>query len=379
MPISGRYHNKSSELQSSITQPQAPPTSALNDTLNMSSTQKAILVKEPGQPVVLVTDHPIPEPGPNQIQLKVSVAGLNPHDEKCRGYNLFKDSLPSILANDVVGTVTKLGAGVTDIAVGDRVVTHPSFAPGSTQNGLQEYAVADAGAFAKIPATTTDDAAATLPTNLIAPLVALFDTLALPAPWTPAARAFDYAGTTLLVVGGGSSCGKFGVQLAALAGVGRIVVVGGPAAELRAWGATHVVDRHGGRDAVLARVREVVGDELVYAYDAISPPEGQILALNALASHRKGALARLLATGPVDESKVVGKKAGFEVRNVFGSSQAKPELASAFWSRVPAYLETGKITPLGYVVKEGLTAENVNQVLDAYRDGKPVTKTHIHL
>lgn len=345
----------------------------------MTSTQKALLLKETGKPVVLATEHPIPQPGGNQIQVKVSVAGLNPHDEKSRAYNLFQNTLPLILSNDVAGKVTKLGEGVTGVAVGDRVVTHPSFTPGSTQTGLQEYVVADVGAFTKIPASITDDEAATLPTNIIAPLVALFSTLEIPAPWTPKAKDFDYAGTTLLVIGGGSSCGKFGVQLAKLAGIGRIVVVGGKEDELMKWGATHVLDRHGGYDAVLGRIQGVVGDDLVYAYDAISPPEEQILALNALSSHKKGALARLLPTGPVDESKVLGKKAGFDVRNVYGSSQAFPELAGEFWSRVPEYLETGKIVPLGYVVKEGLDAGNVNEVLDAYRDGKFVKKTHIHV
>lgn len=351
----------------------------------MSSTQKAILLKELNKPVVLVEDWPIPDPGPSQVQLKVSVAGLNPHDEKSQAWGLFvKDArgnfLPAILTNDVVGTVTKLGPDITTLAVGDRVVSQPGFfIPGSPQNGLQEYATADLTALTKIPDSITDDEAATLPTNIIAPLVALFHALAIPAPWTPEAKTFDYATTTLLVVGGGTSCGKFGVQLAALAGIGRIVVVGGDEHELKGYGATHVLSRHGGYDAVLARIREVVGDELVYAYDAINPPEDQVLALNALSSSKKGALARLLPLGPVDESRVVGKTAGFEVRDVFGSSQAQPQLAGPFWERVPGWLETGKITPLGYVVKEGLTAENVNEVLNAYRDKKPVTKTHIHV
>lgn len=346
----------------------------------MTSTQKALLVTEVGKPVVFTTDHPIPLPGAKQIQIRVSVAGLNPHDYKSQGYNLFKDTLPSILSNDVVGKVTKLGDGVAGVAVGDRVVSHAGFAPGSQQNGLQEYAIADVGAFTKIPDSVSDDEAATLPTNIIAPLVGLFSTLKIPAPWTREAKDFDYAGTTLLVIGGGSSCGKFAVQLAKLAGIGQIVVVTGSAEEqLKKWGATHIIDRHGGDDAVLGRIRDVVGDDLFYVFDAISPPEEQILALNALSSHTKGALARLLPIGPVDESKVLGKKAGFEVRDVFGTSQAWPELCGEFWSRVPEYLETGKIEPLQYVVKDGLDAVYVNEVLDAYRDGKSVTKPHIHL
>lgn len=347
----------------------------------MSSTQKALVVTEINKPVVLVTDWPIPQPGPNEIQIKVSVTGINPHDQKARDWGLFiKDSLPAIITNDVVGRVTKLGDGVNGVTIDDRVVIHPAFKPGHQQNGLQEYALADVGAFAHIPAGITDDEAATLPTNIIAPLVAIFKVLEIPAPWTDAAKDFDYANTTLLVIGGGSSCGRFGVQLAHLAGIGRIVVVGGQEDELKGFGATHVLDRHGGYDTVLARIHDVVGDNLVYAYDAVSPPEDQILALNALSSTKKGALARLRPTGPVDETKVIGKKAGFDVRNVFGSSQVHPELSVPFWERVPGFLEEGKIKPLSFVVKEGgLRPESVNEVLDAYRDGKAVAKTHIHL
>lgn len=346
----------------------------------MSQTQKALVVTEIGKPVKLVHDQPIPEPGPKQIQVKVKVAGINPHDQESRDEGLFiKSSLPAVLTNDVVGTVTKLGEGVSGVAVGDRVVTHPVFFAGSAQNGLQEFATADVGAFSKIPEGTSDDEAATLPTNVTAPLAALFDNLKIPAPWSAEAKGFDYSGTTLLVVGGGSNTGRFGVQLAKLAGIGKIVVVGGNEAELKGFGATHVLDRHGGHDAVLARIREVVGDDLVYAFDSISPVEDQVIALNALSSSKKGALARLRPLGPVDETKVVGKKAGFEVRDVFGSSQLVPELAAGFWERLPGFLQEGRIKPTAFVVKQGLTAENVNEVFDAYRDKKAVKKTHIHI
>lgn len=344
------------------------------------STQKALIVTELGKPVTLVEDWPIPEPGAGQVQLKVTVAGLNPHDMKARDTGLLiADNLPAILTNDVVGKVTKLGPGATGIAIGDRVVYQPGFEHGSTQNGLQEYAVADRDHLAKIPDSITEDEAATLPTNILAPLVALFYNLKIPAPWTPAAKQFDYAGVTLLVVGGGSNCGRFGVQLAKIANIGRIVVVGGDEAELKSFGATHVIDRHADYDTLLARIRDVVGDDLVYAYDAINMPADLVLPLNALSSTKKGSLARLLPLGPADESKVVGKKAGFEVLDVFGSSHYHPELASGFWSRVPGFLETGQLKPLAYTVKEGLLASNVNEVLDAYKDGKRVAKTHIHL
>ncbi|CAH0027201.1 unnamed protein product [Clonostachys rhizophaga] len=347
----------------------------------MVQTQKALLVTELGKPVVLVTDWPIPEPQEKQIQVKIAVAGINPHDRKTRDTGLMvANNLPAILTHDVVGVVTKVGPEVADVAIGDRVMIQSIFVDDKwTQHGLQEYSLADVGAFTKIPDGITDDEAATLPCNIIAPLIAIFAVLGIPAPWTDEARNFDYASATLLVVGGGSSCGKFGVQLAKLAGIGKIVVVGGNEDELKGFGATHVIDRHGGYDVVLGKIKDVVGDELIYAFDAVNPPDGQLLALNALSSHRKGALARLIPRQPVDESKVLGKKAGFEVKDTYGSSHGYPELAGPFWDRLPGYLESGKIKPLGYAVKHGLTADNVNEVLDAYRDGKPVTKTNIHV
>jgi NADPH:quinone reductase-like Zn-dependent oxidoreductase len=346
----------------------------------MAGTQKALIVTEIGKPLILVEDRIIAEPGPNQVQVKVGVAGINPHDGKARDIGLIiAGKLPAVLTNDVVGRVIKVGSGVTSISVGDRVVFQSGVTPGYTQNGLQEYAVADIGALAKIPDSITDDEAATLPTNIIAPLVALFDTLQIPAPWSAEAKSFDYASTTLLVVGGGSSCGKFGVQLAKLAGFGNIVVVGGNEDELKGFGATHIIDRHGESEVVLGRIRAIVGDDLIYAYDAVNPPEEQALAINALSNHIKGALARLRPSGPVDETNIKPKQAGYDVRNVFGMSHVHAVLAKEFWDRVPEFLESGKIKPLGYVVKDGLDPATVNAVLDSYRDGKPVTKTHIHL
>lgn len=343
----------------------------------MSQTQRALVVRTIASPLVLDNNWSIPTPNPNQVQLKVTVAGLNPHDQKARDTGLFiANDLPAVLANDVVGRVTAVGTDVTKYAVGDRIVLQGELAPGSRQNGLQEYAVADTIASAKIPDGVLDEEAATLPSNLMAGVVALFETLKIPAPWMPGAEGFDYKGSTILIVGGGSSCGRLGVQLAKLAGIGRIVVVGGPEEKLLAEGATHVIDRHGGHDAVLGKIRDIVGDELVYAYDAVNPPEGQLLALQALSKTRRGALARLVRRGTLDESRIGEKEQGYDLRNVFGSSHLHPELAGRFWENLPGYLEKGDIKTLGFEVKDGLNADAVNGVLDAYRDGKPVTKTH---
>src|ERR1700760_3549624 len=156
--------------------------------MSLPKTQKALLATEIGKPLTLVSDHPVPNPGPGQVLLKVTTAGLNPHDSEALYDGLFiKDSPPAILANDVVGTVVALGPNVTKYSIGDRVLSHASFIGTYDQDGLQEYAINDIDFGFKIPESVTDSQAATLPTNVIAPLFGYFHTekgLGIPAPWS---------------------------------------------------------------------------------------------------------------------------------------------------------------------------------------------------
>jgi NADPH2:quinone reductase len=206
------------------------------------------------------------------------------------------------------------------------------------------------------------------------------DGLGLPAPWTKDATPASFANSPILIIGGGSNCGRFATQLARLVGFGTIVVVGGQASELKRFGATHVVDRHGGHDAVLQRVRDIVGDNLLYAFDAYNAPDGQHLAINALSNSQTGKLARLVwSRGSVQEDKVLPKQAGYELKNVLGVSNLKPQVAAPFWQHVPEYLAQKKIQPLEFVTVKGLDVDKVNEVLDAYRDGKSVVQTHFRV
>ncbi|KAF2258430.1 putative alcohol dehydrogenase [Lojkania enalia] len=326
------------------------------------ATQRALLVSKIGKPVVSTSDWPIPSPRTKQLQIRVTTAGLNPHDWKARDR----------------------GPGVTRFKVGDFVFSQGNLEKGSLQRGLQQYAVVDEDFTAKVPTGFTDDEAITLPTNIIASLVALFDpaNLNIPAPWTEEAKAFDYTGMQILIIGGGSNCGRFAIQLAKLAGIGEIVVVGGTEEQLGKLGATHVLDRHGGHDVVLERIRQVVGDGLLYAFDAVNDPTGQHLGINALSNSMKGSLARLVPYDPagvLEESKIHDKVASYEIKNVFGASPLHPVLTKPFWERVEQYLVQHKIVPGPYAVEQGLDADKVNEVLDRYGEGQPVKHTHFRI
>jgi NADPH:quinone reductase len=166
------------------------------------------------------------------------------------------------------------------------------------------------------------------------------------------------------------------VQLAKLAGFGKIVVVGGQQEELRKFGATHVLDRHGGHDVVLGRVRSVVGDDLEYVYDAVSYPEEQALGINALSNSKRGKFARLIGLhGDPDTTKIHKKAAGYDVKSILGISHLKPHVSAPFWDHVKDYLIQENIFPLKYESVEA-SVENVNELLDRYRDNKPVVQRH---
>lgn len=342
------------------------------------STQSALFATEIGGRVTAVTDWPIPKPGQGQVQIRVSVAGFNMHDQMARdeGFSL-NDQLPAVLAHDLTGVVTELGPQATKFEVGDRVFGHSKL-PGYDQKGLQQYAVLDEVYAAKVPEGISEHDAAAVPTNVIVALVGLFDPngLGIPATWTTAAASFDYAATSLLIIGGGTNCGQFAVQLSKMVGIGQIVTIGGDERELSSWGVTHVVDRHAEDGHIVQQVREIVGDNLLYVLDTINLPPHQHLGISTLSNSRKGTLARLrYHIGQVDELKIIGEKAaGYNLHTVPGVSQFAHETTKPFWDRIEEYLKRGLIAPPRFDVVTGWSADEVNAALDRYRDGGKVIK-----
>lgn len=86
---------------------------------------KAMRIHENGPPEVLRwEDIELPPPGPGEVRLHHRAAGLNHADINLRrgGFYLYAPpTLPTILGNEAAGVVEALGAGVTQVKVGDRV------------------------------------------------------------------------------------------------------------------------------------------------------------------------------------------------------------------------------------------------------------------
>lgn len=73
-----------------------------------------------------VVEVPVPEPGPGQVLLKVTAAGLCHSDLAVMGWpeEQFPYPLPLTLGHEGVGTVAAVGSGVTEVAEGDEAAVY---------------------------------------------------------------------------------------------------------------------------------------------------------------------------------------------------------------------------------------------------------------
>ncbi|GJE89863.1 zinc-binding alcohol dehydrogenase family protein [Phanerochaete sordida] len=234
-----------------------------------------------------IKDKAIQEPGPGEVLVQIHAAGLNPADQKVHERDILVKEYPAILGLDAAGIVKKLGADVSNLAVGDRVVFQGWY--DDRRGALQQYAVADAGLVAKLPSTLTFDQAATFPVPLATAAFGLYSSkkaggIELTAPWEDGGRG-KYAGQPILVIGGSSAVGQFAIQLAKLSGFGPIIAVASVrnTAHLKSIGATHVVDRAAPLSALGSAIAAATRAPLLVAYDAVATPETQNAAYAALA------------------------------------------------------------------------------------------------
>ncbi|MFG1661407.1 NADP-dependent oxidoreductase [Micromonospora chersina] len=205
---------------------------------------KAVIVRSFGGPDALeVADLPEPEVGDTQILVRVDAAPVTPVDLDIRSGEL-ADYLSNLdyyaMGRSAAGVVERVGAGITDLAPGDRVmgVCGPLASAYAAQ---AEKVVFDLGSVARAPQFASMAQASTLPLNGLTADQAL-QALDLPS------------GATVLVTGAAGSVGGFVVELARHRGF-RVVATARASDEklLRSMGAEHFVPR----DADLAAaVRE---------------------------------------------------------------------------------------------------------------------------
>ena len=102
-----------------------------------------------------------PQPGPTEVLVRVTAAGVNPVDWKVRARGGFLGEPPFTVGWDVAGVVEELGRGVTRFAPGDRVFGMPRFPREAA--AYAEYVTAPSRQLARIPDGPLDEEAAALP------------------------------------------------------------------------------------------------------------------------------------------------------------------------------------------------------------------------
>ncbi len=200
-----------------------------------------------------------PEPGPGEIVIAVKAAALNFFDTLItRGKYQVKPELPFSPSAEVAGVVKALGAGVTGLKPGDRVVAYLGW------GGAREEVVARAEAVIPIPHGVSDAVAAGVSVTYGTAIHGLKD------------RARLKAGETVAVLGAAGGAGLAAVEIAKLMGA-RVIAVASSEEKLavaKAHGADEAVN-YGSSD-LKDGLRALTGGKGVdVVYDCVGGPSSE--------------------------------------------------------------------------------------------------------
>jgi NADPH2:quinone reductase len=172
---------------------------------------KAVIITQAGAPEVLqIADRPVPAFTADEVLVKVEAAGINRPDVMQRQgkYAPPAGAPQDIPGLEIAGTITAVGANITNWKVGDKVCALV------TGGGYAEYCSVPAGQCLPIPDNLTFIEAASLPETFVTVWSNVFD------------RGQLQPGESLLIHGGSSGIGVAGIQMAKALGSKVYVTAG---------------------------------------------------------------------------------------------------------------------------------------------------------
>ncbi len=311
--------------------------------------------------VLKLVEVPVPEPKGNQIQVKVSAAGVGlPDVLMIRGNYPAVSAPPVTPGQEVVGVVTAAGPDA-DVKVGVKVMTSTQFASGA--GGFADYTLASSNSAMTIPKNFSDEEAAGFFVPYHTGYVGLIQ------------RGQLQAGETLLVLGGAGSSGSAAIMLGKA--YGATVIATASSAEKAAFckrlGADHVVNYS--EQPIHKAVREITnnkGANLVYdpvggsAYEAATKciaQHGRIV----LIGYGSGTWAK------VDPLHVVLKS--YSVVGGFAGARTTEE-TRAHHAELVRLAEAGKI---GVPLDKVYSFDQVPQAIDRLAKGEMLGKVVVKL
>lgn len=205
------------------------------------------LEKGEARDVLRIGEIETPEPSPGEVRVKLAVSGINPSDVRARSgiYPRPVDYSMIIPHNDGAGIIDKVGPGVPESLICQRVWTFNAqfMRPFGT---AAEYVV--------------------IPANLAAPLPDNTDFASGACLGVPALTAYygvtlfgPVNGMTVLVTGGAGAVGHYAVQIAKEMGATVVATVSSEekASHARSGGADHIINYR--TENVANRIKELTG------------------------------------------------------------------------------------------------------------------------
>jgi NADPH:quinone reductase-like Zn-dependent oxidoreductase len=234
----------------------------------------------------VVRDAELSEPGPGEVLVKVFACAIQPADAKVAKLSVLEVEYPAVLGSPVAGIVEAIGADVTKVSVGERVVcgtkifTHKK----ALYGGLQRFTIVDESEVVEVSRISIvtigrsnkqmqiGDVAFTKAVTLASytPPAVLFanSTLNMHFPTTPATPLPpSEQGKKIVIWGGSSAMGSLSISYAKQAGY-EVISTSSPHNFdlLKRCGADHIFDHND--PATVGMIRDLF--PIDYWYDTIS-------------------------------------------------------------------------------------------------------------
>ncbi len=311
-----------------------------------------IEISEPGPPDVLVSaTRPVPQPGPDELLIKVSGAGVNrPDCLQRRGIYPAPRGASDLPGLEVAGQVVATGQSVSNWQIGDQVCALVA------GGGYAAYCCAPASQCLPVPTNMALTHAAALPETFFTVWSNLFD------------RAQLQAGESVLIHGGASGIGTTAIQMARAMGA-RVYATAGTDEKCKlceTLGAEYAINYR--RDKFAAVMKELTqGQGVNVVLDIVG---GAYLDdnLKVLASDGRLAIVGVLggATGAANLGRMLTKRLTITASTLRARDQlAKSSIAEKLRQNIWPKLDAGEIQPVIQAILPLDDAAQAHRLLEA--------------
>ena len=340
----------------------------------MAEKHQAAILSQKECPLSVV-DRATPEPGPNDVLVKVRAIAVNPVDRFQRDFGMPPvPSYPAVVGSDVAGLVVKVGSHVSSVPPsGSRVIAFASsfYQGGSPDHGaFQEYVLAPAEGVIALPEALSFEEGAVLP---LAVLTALSGWTTIGIPLGTKYNPQDKQ--AVLIWGGASSVGTIAIQSACLMGFTVYTTASVKNHEyLKKLGA-HAVFDYKANDAV-SQVIDAAKKDGVALRTAYCVVEGSLQStLEVLKTAKGDAVARVAHAPPLLPGAPTLK--GAEIKFVSlptDLAERTEHMYKCFHVWLQEGLNSGTVVPSPRVQVEAGGLEGLNKALDRIGAGVSGTK-----